>query len=235
MFTTLALFSCLLPLTALLLEDKVVARDQRGEISISRKKTRLGGSFFLLFLASIIAGIVAVAGGMGTSLAMNNLGFAAAAISSTGAIAGAVTLPLPLLVGWLSDRFGRKRVLAFCYLTGAVSMLILVKSIALWHFWIAAALRRFAVSVGRVIGSALTTDLVPQESLGKGISLFSATTWIGGIIGFAGTGYTIQHFGLIPTFILGALLPLMSIILLVPIRQAKQEEISMPELGKSAD
>jgi MFS family permease len=235
MFTALALFSCLLPLTALLLKDKVVVQDQRGETSISRKKTRLGGNFFLLFLASIIAGIVAVAGGMGTSLTMNNFGFAAAAISSTGAIAGAVTLPLPLLVGWLSDRFGRKRVLACCYLVGAVSMLILVKSIALWHFWVAAALRRFAVSVGRVIGSALTTDLVPQESLGKGISLFSATTWIGGIIGFAGTGYTIQYLGLIPTFILGAFLPLVAIILLIPIRQAKQEEISVPELGKRAD
>ena len=156
---------------------------------------------------------------------MNNLGFVAAAISSTGAIAGAVTLPLPLLIGWLSDRFGRKRVLAFCYLAGIVSMLILVKSVSLWHFGVAAALRRFAVSVGRVIGSALTVDLVPQESMGKGISLFSATTWIGGIIGFAGTGYTIQHLGLIPTFILGALLPLMSIILLIPIRQVEQEEV----------
>ena len=187
----------------------------------------MGGSFFLLFLASIVAGIVAVAGGMGTSLAMNNFGFVAAAISSTGAIAGAVTLPLPLLIGWLSDRFGRKRVLAFCYLVGTVSMLGLVKSIFLWHFWVAAALRRFAVSVGRVIGSALTADLVPQESLGKGISLFSATTWVGGIIGFTDTGYSIQYLGMIPTFILGALLPLVAITLLIPIRQAGQEEVAV--------
>lgn len=225
MFTALALFSILLPLAALFLEDKVVGRDQGEETS--GKIPGLGGSFFFLFLASIIAGIVSVAGGMGTSLAMNNFGFAAAAISSTGAIAGAVTLPLPLLVGWLSDRFGRKRVLACCYLVGAVSMLILVKSIALWHFWVAAALRRFAVSVGRVIGSALTADLVSQESLGKGISLFSATTWIGGIIGFAGTGYTIQHLGLISTFILGAFLPLIAIILLIPIRRVEREAVAI--------
>lgn len=221
MFRSLALFSGLLPLVTLLLEDKMVGRDQRKETSTLRRRAGLGGGFFLLFLASIIAGLVAVAGRMGTSLAMNNLGFVAAAISSTGAIAGAVTLPLPLLIGWLSDRLGRKRVLAFCYLTGSVSMLVLSASESLWHFWIAAALGRFAVSVGRVVGSALTADLVPQESLGKGMSLFSATTWIGGIIGFTGTGYAIQHLGLISTFIIGAFLPLAAIILLIPIRQAE--------------
>ena len=49
---------------------------------------------------------------MGTSLAMSELGFEAAAISSTVAVTGAVVLPLPPPLGWLSDRLGRKRFLA---------------------------------------------------------------------------------------------------------------------------
>ena len=221
LFATLSVFSILSPFSAMFLKDKVVARTLRSETSTAVERPDLGVSFFLLLLASIAAGIGVFTGRLGTSLAMKELVFVSAAISSTGAIGGAVTLPLSPLVGWMSDRIGRKRLLAACYLSGMVGLLVLAVSISLWHFWVASSLLSVLAYASSGVGSALVTDLVPQESLGRGMSLFTATTWVGGIIGFAGTGYTIQNLGMTHAFVIGAFLSLMAIILLIPIRRAE--------------
>ena len=221
LFATLSVFSILSPFSAMFLKDKVVARTLRSETSTAVERPDLGVSFFLLLLASIAAGIGVFTGRLGTSLAMKELVFVSAAISSTGAIGGAVTLPLSPLVGWMSDRIGRKRLLAACYLSGMVGLLVLAVSISLWHFWVASSLLSVLAYASSGVGSALVTDLVPQESLGRGMSLFTATTWVGGIIGFACTGYTIQNLGMTHAFVIGAFLSLTAIILLIPIRRAE--------------
>ena len=74
------------------------------------------------------------------------------------------------------------------------------------------------MAVNGAVGNALVTDLVSQESLGRGLSLFGATSWIGGVLGFAGAGYALQSLGMLPTFIIGICLTLIAIVLLVPIR-----------------
>jgi MFS family permease len=221
MFAVLFLFLGLWPLTGLLVEDKEVARIRRGEASTVEERPGLGGGFALLLLASLAATVANFVSLLGRSLAMDDLGFVAAAISGTAAVGGAVALPLPPLVGWLSDRVGRKRFLALCYLAGAAGLSVLAASVFLWHFWVAASLLSVSVSVNNAVGSALVTDLVPQESLGRGMSLFGATPWVGGIIGYAGAGHAIQNLGMTPTFIVGAFLPLIAIVLLIPIRGAE--------------
>jgi MFS family permease len=226
MFAVLSLFGVLWPLTGLLLKDKVVAPVQHGDTVIVAEKPGLGGGFYLLFVASLAASVVTFVFMMGRSLAMNDLGLAAAAISSAAAIGGAATLPLPPLVGWLSDRAGRRRFLALGYLAGTVGLLCLAVSVSLWHFWVVSFLVSIVMPVNMGVGSALTTDLVPRESVGRGISLFSATNWVGGVIGYAGAGYAIQHVGLTATFVIGASLPLMAIVLLILIRVHRREGLA---------
>jgi MFS family permease len=221
MFAVLSLFLGLWPLTGLLVEDKVVARIRRGEASTVEERPGLGRGFAFLLLASLAATVANFMGLLGRSLAMDDLGFVAAVISGTAAVGGAVTLPLPPLVGWLSDRVGRKRFLALCYLACAVGLSVLAASVSLWHFWVASSLLSVLSYAGSGVGSALVIDLVPQESLGRGISLFGATTWAGGIIGYAGAGHALQTLGMTPTFIAGVFLSLIAIALLIPIRRVE--------------
>jgi uncharacterized membrane protein (Fun14 family) len=42
---------------------------------------------------------------------------------------------------------------------------------------------------------------------------------MGGIIGFAGTGYGIQNLGMVTTLVIGVCLTLVATVLLIPIRQ----------------
>jgi len=94
----------------------------------------------------------------------------------------------------------------------------LAAAVSLWHFLAVSCVG--ALTTGRrEVGLALVADLVPKESLGLTMSLSDAARWVGGIIGFAAAGYAVQSFGTRPTFIMAALLVLLSIILLIPIRE----------------
>jgi MFS family permease len=222
LFTVLCLFWSLSPLIALLLEDKVIARLRPSESAVAREKSGFGASFFLLLLASLAAGLALNVGLMSRSLVMHSKGFSAAAISGTGAAGGAATLPLPAVLGWLADRGGRRRLLVLCCLAGTAGLLALAVSTSLWHLCVAISLLNVLLYVGSV-GSAMVTDLIPQGSLGRGLSLFTATTWAGGVVGYAGTGYAVQRLGMTPTLIMGAFLPLIAVALLIPVRETARE------------
>ncbi len=219
MFMAASVYCFIWPLAAFFVEDKPAS----GELKESREQPAnwrwLTGGVSLLFLASLVATIAVFVNILGISVAMNNLGFSAAAISSTGAVGGAIALPLPVLLGWLSDRVGRKQLLTLCYLAGLLSLLILAVSKTLWNFWLAASFGVLLFDVNRGIGSAFVTDLVPKESLGKGLAIFNAMPWLAGIIGFALTGYAIEVFGMAATFIIAAFLPFTGIILVISIRK----------------
>lgn len=221
MFTVLAIEMVLVPLAALLLEDRPVTQAQPSQASAVRDRPEMGNRYFLLIIASTLVGIVNFSGLLGISLTMIGQSFDSTAIASTMVVGGAVALPVPPVVGWLSDRIGRKQLLAFSYLIGTLVLLILAWSISIWHFWLVSALRSALFYANNGLGPALVADLVPKESLGRGIALFNATAWIGGILGYGTTGYAIQNLGLVSTFVIGSLLPLMAIILLIPIRQSK--------------
>jgi DHA1 family multidrug resistance protein-like MFS transporter len=222
MFATLALL-LLLPLAGLLLPDKPVRHRRPDRTADAGARPGLGGSFHLLYAASLGAMITYYVSLLGRSLAMDELGFSATAIAGTTALGGAITLPLPPLVGSLSDRLGRKRFLSLSYMAGAAGLALLSLSASLWHFWLVIFLVSVLASVSRAVGNALVADLVPRASLARALSLFGTTVWIAGIAGNALSGFAIQALGQTLAFLLVALLPLASILLLIPIRPAGEK------------
>jgi hypothetical protein len=97
---------------------------------------------------------------------------------------------------------------------------------ALWQFWVTAVLLTVPAS-SRTLADALVTDLVPRESLGAAMSLLGAVAWSSGIFGFAATGQAIQRLGLTTSLVVTSSLPVIASLLLIPIREANQEEITV--------
>ncbi len=219
MFAALAGLAGILPLAGLWLEDKPFLRPKSA--ASASQPSPLGTGLYLLLAAGVATGVALFVGGLVTSLAMKQLKFLAADISGIAAIGGLVALPLSPWLGQLSDRIGRKRLLGLCYLAGGLGLATLTLSTVLWHFWLSAAFRAPVAYVGVGLGSAFVADLVPKESLGKGLSAFNATSWLGGILGFAFGGYAVQTFGLNPTLIAAIVIQLGAILLLLSIRQAR--------------
>lgn len=217
MFTAVAILFMLAPLASYFLEEKEVA-PVTVESAKAKHKVSLGKSYQLLFLATLVASITSFVIAFGRTLLMNALDFSALAISSTSAVGGIVAMPIPFLMGWLSDRTGRKIYLYLGYLAGTASVFILARSTTLWNFSFVILLQTILFGINMSVGNALVTDLVPSEALSRGLSLFSATSWIGGIVGFAGAGFAMQNLGVSTTFIIAMCLPLIAILLLIPIK-----------------
>jgi MFS family permease len=217
MYSAVATLLVLWPSTGILLTERQVEQ-HREPGGLTKERSVLGRSYHLLFAAGLVASISGAVVVLGRSLLMSDLGFTAFAISSTGAAGGVVGMPLPLLLGWLSDRTDRKIYLYLGYVAGIASLSVLAVSTSLWHFFVIMVLQSVFLGVNAALGNALVTDLVPQELLGRGLALFAATSWIGGVLGFAGAGYALQNIGPLPTFVTGICLALIATVLLIPIR-----------------
>ena len=226
-FTTLFTFTALLigiiPLVGSRVENRMVKRE-REEVSSVRGPAVLGRAFLLLFTASILTQSVSSESLLLRPLMMDQLGFDATTISSTAAVGSLFTVPFPFLMGWLSDRFGRKNLLVLTFLGTTLGTGILLVSTSTWHFWSSSIL---VTSLGAsvALGSALVTDLVPRESVGSAVSLFRATPFIGSVIGFAVTGSMVQGLGAPLVLIIGVLLSVLAIVLLIPIREPARGDV----------
>jgi MFS family permease len=213
MYAILAVINLLGPLAGLLWEEGEGAPAPNLKSAAAGKGAGLGKSFCLLFTACLGSSVAGFVFFVGRSFVMADLGFDAAALTTAGAIGSALALPVPLLAGCLSDRLGRRRFMAFSFLATTAALLALSASTALWHFWAASMLYSLSCAGGPT-GSALVTDLVPRESLGRGMALYNTTGWLGGIAGCVLTGYGAQSVGTTPTLIAGACLPLIAVGLL---------------------
>jgi MFS family permease len=226
LFQVAALGYAVVPLAGLFLTDRFTPRSQPQQVVTQRPSFFTNRTFLLLFCASVVIHIANSQIALGKPLIMDSLHFDAASISAAGAIGSLIGVPLPFLVGWLSDRLGRKPFIVLCYLTQVIGLLILTSSSILWHFWIISILQ---VMVGNsiVAGQALVTDSFSKESLGTVLSLFGASPWIGFVIGFSLSGTAMNTFGMTPSLLLGVGISLVAIVLLMPIQSQKPQPLTV--------
>ena len=218
MWIVVGLLVLISPATGLFIRD--VAPGSKAFAASGTRRSGLWTTAFLLLLASAVLGAFgSFVGGFGRSLVMRT-GFTNEDITSTVAVSGLVTLPFPILLGYLSDRFGRLRFLGGCYLLGVAGLLVYSVASQLVEFWMGAALLAFVAYVSTGVSSALVTDLVDRASISRGLALFNTTGWVGGILGFAVGGYLFATLGYADGFVLGAALLVAALLLLWPIARS---------------
>jgi MFS family permease len=177
----------------------------------------------LLLVANFLLSTVRFVGGMGQTLAMDGQGFPMTAVTLIAALGAAFGLILNPLAGRLSDRFGRRSVLVVTYVSAGVALAMMSTAVSITQFAVIAFFLTIAYAADAVT-PALITDLVAKEHLDRWMSIITTARWVGAIVGYSGTGYAVQYFGLTITFLASALIPLLAVILLIQARQARAEE-----------
>jgi MFS family permease len=180
----------------------------------------LKSAFVLLTVASIFGWITINGGKLGITLVMNRLSFSAGDISFTAGVASLVALGMPLVLGWLSDKIGRKPLMIGLNLVGIVGLLILSQTAALPGFCLASALLSVFSSFA-ALTSAFTADLVPRQSLGLGLSIMNNTSNMAGILSSALLGWALGGLGAAAIFLIASLLPLAAIFMMARIEEAR--------------
>lgn len=216
LFAALAMLYALVPLAGLVVRERESARTPCGAAPGAGRRALGDQAFLFLFAGSILAQAANSVGFLGRTLIMHDLRFNATAITTAVAIGQLATLPLPLLIGRLSDRLGRGPAILLCFLAPAPGLIVLALAVDAWQFWLESALQA-VLGVSMAAASALMADVFPKEVLGTALALLNATPWVGIVLGLSGGGLAFGAFGMAPTLLLCALLSLCAAALLLPI------------------
>ncbi len=221
MFSVLSLTCILWPLTALFVQDRDVKEKRQTEALITENDSKRSPGYYFILAASLSAGISLFIALLARSLVMDGLGYTAAAITGIGGIASLLTLPLPPLIGRYSDRMDREPFLVGGYLVGILGLAALGWLTSFSGFLFASVAVTVMISLNAALGAALVTDLVQPGSLGRAMSAFNSTIWVGGILGYALTGFLIDNLGLGSAIFLGCTLLLAAIGVVIWLRKVK--------------
>jgi MFS family permease len=211
--------------TGLFLHDVRVAKVSQARTLAGRRRALFRPSFILLLGSAFFGSLAWLAGRLGLFVAMSELGFAATAISLSSAVGAIVSLPVPLVLGRLSDRAGRRRLMVGCYLAGLAGLVVLAWAQHLAGFWVASALNS-VLYVSTALASALVTDIAPRELLDLGLSWLWGVTNLGTVIGSPATGLGMQYLGQRNTFLVALLAPLAAIVLLLGVRDRRDVSVT---------
>jgi MFS family permease len=223
LFALFAALCLLIPLAGIFIHDGVVQTGSAIAVP-ARRNIFSNRTFTLLFAASILAQAANILIFLTRPLIMEARHFDATTIGSAAAVGSLVTLPLPLLIGWLTDKIGRKAIIVACFLAPSLGLAVQAAAVHPWHFWISSLLST-VLGFSTVAGSALLADLFPAELLSRALSLLSATPWIGIVIGLSAGGTAIQVLEMMPALVLALLLSLVAILLLTPVGEPVPEHL----------
>ena len=215
--SVLSLVMLIIPVAALAM-GRESAVERRATIGTGARGAvpLVSGGLVLLVAAEVLTMVSNGEGNLGRSLQMNVAAFNGTAITTTAAVGGLAALPIPFLLGWLSDRAGRKAIIAACPLFGVASLLFLLFSRSLWQFCLVSIFNSL-MTVSVSIGPAIVADVVRRERVGTAISLFQSAVWVGMIIGYSSSGIAFQRLGVPIGLAAGAVVALLAIPLFLAI------------------
>jgi MHS family proline/betaine transporter-like MFS transporter len=157
--------------------------------------------------------------------------------ATTGVMYGALivfSVPAPLVAGWLSDRFGRKRLIVAVYLGGALgfAVFVLVGSslVGLWAGIVLMGIFSFAESPQL---QALLADIAPPTIRDASFALYFTLAFGVGSLWTAAYGVTIDTIGngrgLVVVFWLMAATFVAAALAIVPVRAGRRRARGEPE------
>ncbi len=192
----------------------------------------LGMSYYYLLAATLFATVTSYGAGFGRSVAMSQMGFSATAVGLATAIGGGISLPAPLVLGWLSDRIGRKRLLILCYVAGLAALPAIGFAVTDWGFWGASVLLGI-MSTCQPLQQALATDMLPRDLVGRGLAMLGSAQALSILSGSLVVGAAFQSLGMRTTFLLWTITPLIAIALLSQVRERGRAAPPEYEVGMS--
>jgi MFS family permease len=178
----------------------------------------LGMSYYYLLAATLFATVASYGAGFGRLVAMSQMGFSATAVGLATAIGGGISLPAPLVLGWLSDRIGRKRLLILCYAVGLAALPAIGFAATDWGFWGASVLLGI-MSTCQPLQQALATDMLPRDLVGRGLATLGSAQSLSILSSSLVVGAAFQGLGMRTTFLLWTIAPLIAIALLSQVRE----------------
>jgi MFS family permease len=212
-FGALAALWAMLPLIGLAAPHARVGSTLRvAAHPAGRNQARLGAAFYLLLGSSVLSMTAINSGRLGLPLSMLALHFAPSAIAVTTVVSGLLSIPAVLLIGMLSDRLDRTRLLSLVYGLIVIAALMLTVARLPWHFWAAATLMLVALCANGALTLALAADMLGKERLGRVLPRVSSSNAVASIVTSASTGYLMDAISPAAVFLGAAVLGLLAIL-----------------------
>jgi MFS family permease len=196
---------------------------------------RLGTNFYRVLAMTLLASIAINTGRLGTALSMHTLDFSASAISSTGTVSGLITIPIVLLIGALSDRWGRKNFLMLGYAAAGSSALMLALATELWMFWMAATLVLVALCTNGALASALIADTLSPQARQRGLPWINAMNPVAGVLSFTSIGFLMDTFGAAVVYLIALTVAAGAALLLNSLQRERAVEAASVEVCQTRD
>ncbi len=215
MFIVLSIISISSFVVSLFVKDKYLEKNKTIGFYRFNKKIIQNKQFILLLFSGVIISFVLFMGRFGVSINMKHQNFSYTDISFVAAIASIITLPIPYISGKISDKQGRLPLILTTYSFAFLFLIIMIFYNSFGAFLIATTAVSILSYNNISLGTATVTDISSKRNLGKSISFFSSTTWIGASISFFVTGQLFDSLGNTSTFLIGIGITLIAICLVI--------------------